>query len=233
MNVTLVITSCGRTDLLEQTILSFFKFNTYPIEQTIIIEDSGILQDFANVKKIVPTPLEIIINPVNLGQMKSIDLAYSKVKTDYIFHCEEDWEFFNFNFIEKSFEILNTDSKIFTVWLRAFAEKKIGKVIDKLNPVHLSKNNWYYRILQSKGKSWQSGFSLNPGLRKTSDCMKLHPYSNLEVLFPKIGEQLVGERDLSVHYRNAGFIAAITNDENGYIRHIGGKRHILLPWEQQ
>lgn len=233
MNVTLVITSCGRTDLLEQTILSFFKFNTYPIEQTIIIEDSGILQDFANVKKIVPTPLEIIINPVNLGQMKSIDLAYSKVKTDYIFHCEEDWEFFNFNFIEKSFEILNTDSKIFTVWLRAFAEKKIGKVIDKLNPVHLSKNNWYYRILQSKGKSWQSGFSLNPGLRKTSDCMKLHPYSNLEVLFPKIGEQLVGERDLSVHYRNAGFIAAITNNENGYIRHIGGKRHILLPWEQQ
>lgn len=233
MNVTLVITSCGRTDLLEQTILSFFKFNTYPIEQTIIIEDSGILQDFANVKKIVPTPLKIIINPVNLGQMKSIDLAYSKVKTDYIFHCEEDWEFFNFNFIEKSFEILSTDSKIFTVWLRAFAEKKIGKVIDKLNPVHLSKNNWYYRILQSKGKSWQSGFSLNPGLRKTSDCMKLHPYSNLEVLFPKIGEQLVGERDLSVHYRNAGFIAAITNNENGYIRHIGGKRHILLPWEQQ
>lgn len=197
--VTLVITACGRTDLLEQTLYTFFKFNTYTITKTLIIEDSGIPQDFTNVKKLVPTSLEIIVNPVNLGQMKSIDLAYRRVETDYIFHCEEDWEFFNSGFIERSFEILDSDSKIFTVWLRAFSEKKIGKMVDKLNPIHLSKTNWYYRILQNKEKVWQNGFTLNPGLRKTSDCMRLHPYNNLEVLFPKIGEQLIGERDLSVH----------------------------------
>ena len=38
--VSLVITSCGRFDLLEETLDSFFKYNTYPIKKIIITEDS-------------------------------------------------------------------------------------------------------------------------------------------------------------------------------------------------
>lgn len=40
-NVTLVITSCNRFDLLKKTLESFSKNNTYPIKEIIIIEDSG------------------------------------------------------------------------------------------------------------------------------------------------------------------------------------------------
>jgi len=39
-DVSLVITSCGRFDLLERTLDSFFKYNTYPIKEVIITEDS-------------------------------------------------------------------------------------------------------------------------------------------------------------------------------------------------
>jgi len=39
-DVTAVITSCGRFDLLEETLDSFFEFNTYPIKKIIITEDS-------------------------------------------------------------------------------------------------------------------------------------------------------------------------------------------------
>ena len=39
--ITMVLTSCGRNDLLEKTLDSFFKYNTYPIERYIIIEDSA------------------------------------------------------------------------------------------------------------------------------------------------------------------------------------------------
>lgn len=39
-DVTLVITSCGRFDLLEKTLDSFFKFNKHPIAEIIITEDS-------------------------------------------------------------------------------------------------------------------------------------------------------------------------------------------------
>lgn len=38
--VTLVITSCGRFDLLKRTLDSFFEKNTYPIKKIIITEDS-------------------------------------------------------------------------------------------------------------------------------------------------------------------------------------------------
>ena len=38
--VTLVITSCEKFDLLEETLDSFFEYNTYPIKKIIITEDS-------------------------------------------------------------------------------------------------------------------------------------------------------------------------------------------------
>jgi hypothetical protein len=41
-DVTLFITSCGRPDLLKITLESFIKYNTYPIKEAIICEDSGI-----------------------------------------------------------------------------------------------------------------------------------------------------------------------------------------------
>ena len=39
--ITVVITSCNRPDLLERTFNSFIKTNTYQIKKYIIIEDSG------------------------------------------------------------------------------------------------------------------------------------------------------------------------------------------------
>ena len=39
-DVSLVITSCGRFDLLKRTLDSFFEKNTYPIKKIIITEDS-------------------------------------------------------------------------------------------------------------------------------------------------------------------------------------------------
>ena len=35
-----VITSCGREDLLDRTLKSFFKFNDFPIEKLFLTEDS-------------------------------------------------------------------------------------------------------------------------------------------------------------------------------------------------
>ena len=39
--ITLVITACGRLDLLKRTIDSFNKYNNYPIYKRIIVDDSG------------------------------------------------------------------------------------------------------------------------------------------------------------------------------------------------
>jgi GT2 family glycosyltransferase len=228
--VSLVITTCGRTDLLEKTLISFYKFNTYPIDKTIIVEDSGIPQNFDNVKSIVSNKLEIIINDTNEGQISSIDKAYSKVETDYIFHCEEDWEFFDTGFIEKSFEVLDENPKIFTVWLRGHHDTKNHAIIKEESFI-LPSGDTYFLMNQYHKKVW-CGFTFNPGLRRTSDCMIFHPYNNLEVKVVKNGLSIMGEMDVSIYYQELGYRGAITSKEEGYVRHIGGKRHILLPWQK-
>ena len=228
--VTLVITCCGRVDLLETTLVTFFHYNTYPIKKVIITEDSGITQDFEKIKKIVSCELEIIENETNIGQIASIDQAYARVNTDYIFHCEEDWEFLKSGFIEKSFEILATNPKPFTVWLRGYHDTKNHAIMtdEKFN---LPDGDYYYLMDGARKKHW-CGFTFNPGLRRTSDCMLFHPYNNLEVRKDKNGLMLMGEIDLSIYYQELGYRAAITSYSNGYVRHIGGKRHVPLPWQK-
>jgi hypothetical protein len=228
--VTMVVTCCGRVDLLEITLESFFKYNTYPIKKVIITEDSGIKQNFQKVQSLVHCDLTIIENSTNIGQIASIDTAYSLIDTDYIFHCEEDWEFYDYGFIEKSFEILHTNLKLFTVWLRSYSDTKNHAIMfdEKFDLKH---NDYYYLMDGIRKKHW-CGFTFNPGLRRTHDCMIFHPYNNLEVRKEKNGLLMIGEIDLSIYYQELGYRAAITSKETGYIRHIGGKRHVPLPWQK-
>jgi hypothetical protein len=231
-DVTLVITTCNRTDLLELSLATFFKFNTYPIKKVIIVEDSGIKQNFLTIKKMIPCDLTIIENDVNMGQIPSIDKAYSLVETDYIFHCEEDWQFFNPGFIEYSFEILEDNSKIFTVWLRSHNDTNNHPILKDTIYTLLSGKK-YYLVEQFHKKIW-CGFTFNPGLRRTSDCMLLHPYNNLKVrkLSKKKNMPIMHEMDLSIYYQELGYRGAITEKEQGFVRHIGAKRHVLLPWQK-
>ncbi len=111
-DVTLVITSCGRFDLLKQTIESFDKYNSYPIKEVVVMENSGDKSIYSVIPEHWLPYCEIILNNPKLGQIKSIDLAYSKVKTNYIFHCEDDWLFYRDRFIEDSFIALKSDENI-------------------------------------------------------------------------------------------------------------------------
>ena len=82
--VTAVFTSFGRLDLLSQTINSFTRYNTHPIDKYIIIDNSTIPSIYDGIKNIV-TDLNntlILANEENIGQVASIDKAYSYVDTE-------------------------------------------------------------------------------------------------------------------------------------------------------
>lgn len=217
-SVSFVLTSCNRFDLLEETLKSFFKFNTYPIAQYIIIEDSHNLDKLKNVlAKFPKIDFVVLNNEPQLGQMKSIDKAYSKVTSEYIFHCEDDWEFYREGFIEDSFKVLDSDDKVVTVWLREQDDTNEHPVEPELfeckDPTGRS-----YQIMkrnhQRRANSalWH-GFTLNPGLRRTKDYQLIAP----------IGE-MGGELSMSEIYHQHGFKGAIL--PTGYVRHIGYHRGI-------
>ena len=131
MNYSLVITSCGRFDLLRRTVASFLKFADVQPKQYILVEDSG----DESVREILApfnVPFEILINQPNTEQQPSIerlhaaiDRAYAQVKFPYIFHCEDDWKFFRTGFIQESFIVLNALPKASAGMLRGRDWRKL------------------------------------------------------------------------------------------------------------
>lgn len=209
--ITFALTACNRPDLLEITMDSFFEFNTYPIERFIISEDSGIMgvNDHL-IEKYKDRNIEWIINPRPLGQIQTIDNMYSLINTEYIFHCEEDWRFTDYSFIEKSLNIMEKEPKILQVWLRAHNDTNGHPIIPDNNEYDIMMLHW--------ANGW-GGFSFNPGLRRLSDYKLIERYQ----LTPKEGSALT-EFKTSIKYTNLGYRAAILKTK--HVEHIGWNRHV-------
>lgn len=213
--ITVVLTSCGRPDLLERTIASFDKFNTAPIARKFIVEDGG--ADFmSGIRKdgwhVVCTRND---EGKRVGQIMAIDVAYSFVKTPYIFHLEDDWQFYAPGFIERSLQVLESEPKCITVWLRHPADTNGHPVKPYHNEFGLMKLSTNYK--------WK-GFTFNPGLRRLADYKLLAPFSDHIKWDPKL--PWLGEKKIGDLYHNLGYYAAIFKG-SGYVRHIGAGRHVI------
>lgn len=206
-SVALVITSCNRFDLLKKTLESFFEKNTYKLNEIIIIEDSGRKEAFLKcLENFKNHNIKTIINEEKIGQLASIDKAYKEVKSEFIFHCEDDWEFLENGFIEKSIEILNNDKNALSVWLRDINELekiKFSNEIFDINGINYKKV--YNEIL-----------SFNPGLRRKKDYDEIVSYSRF------LGTQF--ETKISEFYSSRNMYSTILLKP--FVNHLGWHRRV-------
>lgn len=209
-DVTFVLTSCNRYDLLDITLSSFIRMNTYPIKEFIVIEDGSYNPNLGILMSKYPE-ITWIINGQRIGQIKCVDRAYSMVNTDYIFHCEDDWEFYRPGFIETSREYLRTNSGVIQLWLRERNDTNGHPIVPNTDLLSLNYENG----------AW-NGFSFNPGLKRICDYRLIGSYGS--VLNSEEFSGQSGESNISCFYRDNGFRAAIA--ENGYVRHIGWGRRV-------
>lgn len=116
-DITVVVTSCNRHDLLERTLVSFRKFNTDPgVARILVVEDGdGDPSEVCN-----RLDATLIRTGGRVGQIAAIDRAYEMVRTPFIFHLEDDWEFYRSGLMERSRGVLNVDPSTVCVWLRAW-----------------------------------------------------------------------------------------------------------------
>jgi len=224
--VTAVITSCGRQDLLTRMLDSFLRYNTYPLRKVIIIEDGDAKQNRELEGRYRQHRFDWMATGRRLGQIAAIDRAYQCVQTEFIFHCEDDWEFIAPGFIEQSLRILQTNSEILQVVLRALNDTH-GVPISEYT---LFADDVAFRLVHPAADlgewgTWH-GFSFNPGVRRLQDYRLLGSYSALDPLGEKTSMEV--ERQASAEYKNRGFLAAILagNAGRGYVRHIGGGRQL-------
>ena len=201
---TMVLTSCNRHDLLKQTLDSFCSHVDIVPAKTIIIEDGQVSKPVEITENNYPNlgNLVWIQNEVKLGQVLSLDKAYSQVQTQYIFACEDDWCFYEGGFIGSSLKILEKYPNILQVWLREHYDTN-GHPVVRLPQFDCE-------TMKADWGIW-GGFSWNPGLRRLKDYQAIGNYSQYEQ------EHLVSKA-----YRDLGFHAAIT--KFGYVRHIGWDR---------
>lgn len=218
-DVSVMVTSCGRFDLLRRTLESLDRFNTYPIRAVFITEDSG----EEAVRECIPEHWRphttVFVNRPRLGQMASVDLAYSHIETSWVFHCEDDWAFYRPGFIEDSMALLKADPQALQVWLRSAAhDLAIHSPYVSLGERRVVDGVVSYEVRSSKAE-WQ-GFSFNPGLRRMQDYQRHAPYAQHD-----------GEKDLSRLYAADQRYALIL--ENDAVLHTGFGEHVGVPEERR
>ncbi len=218
-DITVVLTSCNRHDLLAHTLETFLDHETEKRIARIIVAEDG----DADPKQICDRfGAEYFRTGERIGQMRLIDKAYAQVTTPYIFHLEDDWEFYRSGFMERSRALLEVHHLRLLVWLRAWNDTN-GMPISQW----VQDRSWGVMATNFAG-CWH-GFTLNPGLRRLCDYKLLRSFANqklsmhYEAKVPSAG--LPYEAEAGIFYYRRGFRALIL-DEAGYVRHTGDGRHV-------
>lgn len=213
---TVTLTSCARFDLLEQTLASLVPRLEGPCERIIIGEDSGDARVFEVAERFRANapPIHIIVNRRCLGICRNIDRIYAEVETEWIFHCEDDWEFYRSGFIRDSFSIMSDDS-ISAVSLRDIAETRPGSRDSWKLGYWLPAGDAHY-VANIEVAGDMAGLHFSPGLRRMRDYRVVGKYGRLAIH--------ASEPDVSRAYLAAGWRMALL--KRPAVRHIGWERRV-------
>lgn len=176
--ISFVITSCGRFDLLEETLASFFRHNRAPIARYVLVEDSGDEAVRDVVRKYEPG-FEVLVNQPQLGQLRSIDRAYAGIATPFIFHCEDDWRFLRGGFLEDSLQILTKTRRISGVLSRTRGQNNSYDATFRSSRVSRI-GALRYRIINTKRWPPWGGYSFNPSLIRVADYQAVGPFARFK-----------------------------------------------------
>jgi GT2 family glycosyltransferase len=208
-DVTMVLTSCNRPDLLKETITSIPKETLDKISTKILVDDSANQEWFSELKEENENGYlknwTILYNTEKLGQPASIDRAYSHVNTKYVFHCEDDWFFEDGDFIDKSLPILEKYDNIIQVTFRKDSPHPAEDVL------YEEGTDSAFRILIPGYNGWP-GFTYNPNLFK---------FSAYQEIKPVVGKS---ERDVGLIYNKKEYYTVSLEHKTVY--HIGDGRHV-------
>lgn len=169
--VTVAITSCGRLDLLQETLSSFRQFNTGG--QFLLSEDSGDSDIIQNARQLFPD-IPILTGTGRTGLMASIDRLYENIETPFIFHLEDDWQFDGPIEWESAMELLRERPEISNVCVRKLSDIK-EKWAVRSDPIEVDGS--HYRVMHKNAHPEFFGWSSNPGLIHKDLYLRYQPFS--------------------------------------------------------
>ena len=211
---TVAVTSCGRFDLLARTLASLLPRLDGPLSRIVIAEDSGdrgvhdVVKSFNGER----TKIDVLVNDPPLGQIGSIDRLYAAIDDEWIFHCEDDWEFYSEGFIEPSFALLKEFDHIAMVGLRDLADF----IPNYFHPPAIASCGIRHRVGNPEVAGPFAALSFNPGLRRMRDYRIVGPYADFGVA--------ANEVRIARCYLELGYGIAYLAEPA--VRHLGDGRHV-------
>ena len=208
-SVTVCITSCGRLDLLAETLEGFRSFNSGG--RYLISEDSTDADVIARVRAAYPD-VTVLSGPDRLGLMGSIDRLYAQVTTPYLFHLEDDWSFDGAVDWTAAIALLEQRADVAHVCVRDVSEIK-EKYRSRSELLDVAGRE--FRVMQTGSHPEFFAWSSNPGLMKVATYKAYAPFARM------LHDQMSGlmKKD---GLRQAFLLP-------GVARHIGQGRNVVDP----
>lgn len=152
-------------------------------------------------------PHGLIVNTVaRLGHHRAVDLMYKTVKTDFVFHFEDDWAFHRTDFLDECEDILEAVPKAAAVCLRDVEEFVDPKTLVQIDKQATPDGAQYVR-LDGIHDQWY-GYTFNPHIAPKATWSQTGGFSS----FKK-------ERHISRHLRTMGHFVPFLSVSA--CRHIG------------
>lgn len=228
--VTFTITSCKRFDLFEKTINSFLNCCTDidRIDHWLCVDDNSSEEDRTKMKELYPFFEFYWKTPEEKGHPTSMNIIRDNVKTEFIFHMEDDWKFFECrNYIGQCIDVILSDKDIHQCLInRNYSETaddinivggligiaKNGTIFYKheYTPDDDSKQEFIKKYGSQINSAYWPHFSFRPSLFRRYIMDILGAYNKNISHF---------EMDYSNKYTNAGFKSAFLNGI--FCLHIG------------
>jgi len=210
-NITTVLTSCGRFDLLGETVASFLDF--FDATRIIVAEDSDKRIEAATFAKKFPS-VDMRINTPRLGQMGSIDRLYATLTTPWVLHLEDDWRFSRSLDLDRVIDFLTVRTDVSVVCIAHGV----------YNPKYSSKSGKTlhggidYRVWDLDAHPKWFSYSFNPTVARLDFWRHHGPFQRFGV-----------EQDVSQFCKERGM--RIAHVDPGIADHIGDKRHVADPFQ--
>jgi hypothetical protein len=212
-DITVVLTSCGRLNELARTLSAFHAH--YKPGRFILMEDKADQSIFDLCADKYPH-IEVVMNKSQLGQMSSIDKAYSMVSSKHIMHLEDDREAAGSNNIADCLAYLDKDESLSGICLNNMVDVPVK--YHKYD-IHIHGETTFYWMQINSHPEW-FGYTFNPSILRKSIWDEYGPF-----------KPYISEETLSLKMKKLGRSVAYVTP--GHFQHIGYDSHVDDPMQKK
>lgn len=202
-------TSCGRLDLLDQTLEALLSVNTHPIGKIVVHEDGADGKE-VELGRLSDKYHRVLWShtPEREGQIVALDYAMKHIENEYFLSVENDFICLRDGFVEPAIELMESDPRIHCVWLRGIDKKAVNCHPMKLRPDgnYEMSRDWFWR-----------GFSFGASIKRRSHYAMIGSYGDHAKF--DFNKPWQAEKTIDDLYFRKGFYSVSLPDT--YFVHIG------------